>query len=70
MPRKKKLDNLRDELQPLLKKQYIRGLMDGTKAIAGVVHEKASASNKTAEERIEDILAFCNTSLELKEVNQ
>lgn len=70
MPRRKKIDNLRNELQDALKKQYVRGLTDGTKAIAGVVFEKAKDQTKTAEERIDDIIAFCTPSLGLKENKQ
>lgn len=47
-----------------LQEQFHRGMLIGTKALAGVVLEKATLY-KSAEERIADIIDFCNVSLGL-----
>ncbi len=42
------------------------GLAEGTKAISTVIYEKATDENKTCEERLDDIIAFCKTGLAIK----
>ena len=67
MPKRKKIDNLRIELQEKLKEQYLRGLTVGSKAIAGVVYQKATEQDLPAEEKLAAIIAFCEPSLKIKE---
>lgn len=67
MPKRKKIDNLRIEFQTKLKEQYIRGLSAGAKAIAGVVLQRATAQNSTAEEKLASIIAFCEPSLHIED---
>lgn len=42
---------------------FNKGLLQGCTAIAGVVLEKATKGNESAEKRIEDIIKFCEISL-------
>lgn len=41
-----------------LERQHAAGLKSGVYAVCKVVHDKATAAGKTAEERLEDITAF------------
>lgn len=41
-----------------LERQHAAGLKSGVYAVCKVVHDKATADGKTAEERLEDIIAF------------
>jgi hypothetical protein len=45
------------------------GLIAGSKAICGVVLEKAKDEEKSVEERIHDIIDFCERSLGVAEKN-
>ena len=50
-----------------LQKTHRDGLLQGSKAMCNVVLNKARDKTKTAEERLKDIVDFCNTSLENKQ---
>lgn len=44
-----------------LRKQHTAGIAQGAYAVSKVILEKATDENKTAEERLADIIAFCRT---------
>lgn len=46
-----------------LQKTHRDGLLQGSKAICDVVLKKAKDKTKNTEERLKDIIDFCNTSL-------
>lgn len=54
---------LRETFKKSLRDTFQKGLLQGSKAIAKVVFDKANDVNKTAEERIEEIKRFCSVSL-------
>lgn len=47
-----------------LQKQFNRGLLVGTQAIAGTILKK-TMNKKSVEEKLSDIIDFCNVSLNL-----
>lgn len=44
------------------------GLAEGCKAVSTVIYEKATDESKSYEERIRDIISFCETGLAIKTV--
>lgn len=54
---------LRERFNKSLKDTFTRGLLQGSKAIAKVVFDKANDESKTLEERIAEIKRFCSVSL-------
>ena len=46
-----------------LKKQYIQGLTVGSKSICKVIFDKAIDPKKSPEEKITEIVEFCDKSL-------
>lgn len=42
------------------------GLAEGCKAISTVIYEKATDESRSYEERIRDIISFCETGLAIK----
>lgn len=53
-------------VQARLLEFHQKGLAEGSKAMAGVVYEKATDTSKSYEERINDIIGFCKTGLKIK----
>lgn len=49
------------------KEVHLNGLLQGTKAISKVILDKANDTSKTSEERLEDIIKFCEVSLKEKD---
>lgn len=60
---KKDEELLRDTIQKSLKDTHSKGLLQGSKAMCGVILEKANDTTKTPEERIAEIKRFCEVSL-------
>lgn len=58
---------LKQTLEKGLRTQFLNGLRQGTTAICAVVRDKASDTEKSVEERLDDIIRFCNVSLNSKE---
>jgi len=56
---------LKAYIEEQLRTHFTRGLSQGSKAICGVVLEKAKANSGSAEEKIADIVKFCEVSLGL-----
>lgn len=52
-----------------MKQQFQEGLRQGTFAACKVIHDKALNEEKTAEERLEDIVNFCEVFASLKPKN-
>lgn len=61
----------RTELEQTINKQltqvYRKGLTVGSKSISKVLYDIASDKNKTADERLEEIIKFCETALKSRE---
>lgn len=61
--------NKKDELmlkktfEEAFKKSFNNGMVQAGKAICKVICDKASDTNKSPEERIDDIIKFCKVSL-------
>lgn len=51
------------EIREQMQKVRDSGLLAGSKAICGVVLEKAKNNTKTDAEKIQDIITFCERSL-------
>lgn len=54
---------LREAFNEGFKKAHTSGLLQGTKAISKVVLDKATDTRKTPDERLADIIKFCEVSL-------
>lgn len=50
-----------------LSKQHKRGLKEGAYAYCKVVLEHATEAHKSAEERLEEVIKFCNAIIENEE---
>lgn len=57
---------LRETFNEGFKSAQRNGLLQGAIAIAKVVLDKASTTDKSAEERLSDIIQFCEVSLRNK----
>ncbi len=62
-------DGLRMSFRQKLEEQLKHGLAQGMYAACKVMLDKASNEEKTPEERIEDIKAFCDTIVKVKASN-
>jgi len=58
-------DKLQMSFRYRLEEQFKRGLLQGSYAITKVVYDRATDENKTVDERLENIIAFCKTGLGL-----
>ena len=71
----KKIEDFEKQIKEKFEFVRNQGLIAGSKAICGVVLEKAKNEEKSVEERLHDIIDFCEVSLgvakenEIKEVN-
>lgn len=54
---------LKETFKKSLRDTFQKGLLQGSKAIAKVIFDKANDVSKTADERIEEIKKFCSVSL-------
>ena len=59
-------EKLTSLVQAKLLEQRQNGLAEGCKAISKVVYDKATDESKSYEERIRDIIIFCETGLTIK----
>lgn len=58
-----KKETLRGDLEAQMQKVRLHGLAAGAKAVSQVIYEKATAKDKTAEERLNDVINFCLTGI-------
>lgn len=63
-------NKLRDALEVTAKKIRDSGLRAGSKAICGVILDKAEDKTKTDSEKINDIIDFCERSLGIVKGNK
>ena len=56
-------NKLKEEFEKTLRQTHTRGLIEGCKALSKVILDKANNTDKTPEERILDIIKFCEVSL-------
>lgn len=61
---------LNKEIREQMQKVRDSGLLAGSKAICGVVLEKAKDSTKTEHEKLQDIIEFCERSLGVANRNE
>ena len=62
-------EKLKETIKEHLQQQFTRGLLQGSKAMCGVIMEKAKKYNgSNADEVYQDIVSFCEKSLGLPEV--
>lgn len=59
---------LKNEMVNQFTKIRAGGLLQGAKAMCDVILKKAKNTEKTPEERLSDIIAFCEVSLSNKEI--
>lgn len=60
-------DKIQMSFRMNLEKQFRNGLTQGMYAACKVISEKATDESKSAEERIQDIVKFCNTAIVAKD---
>ncbi len=53
-----------------LRKQHTAGIAQGAYAMCSVILGKAKAEGKTAEEKVADIIKFCNVCMNPKELEE
>lgn len=58
-----KADEFIKAVEPTTQKVRDTALVEGSKAICGVILQKAEDAKMTYKERIQDIISFCKTSL-------
>ena len=58
---------IQEMLTETLRDTHRNGLLQGSKAMCAVIYEKAIDSSRTYEDRIADIITFCEISLGDKE---
>lgn len=56
-------NKLKEEFEKIIKKQHTLGLIEGCKAMCRVILDKATNADNTPEERISEIIRFCEVSL-------
>lgn len=59
-------EKLTSLVQAKLLEQRQNGLAEGCKAVSKVVYDKATDESKTYEDRIRDIITFCEIGLAIK----
>ena len=52
-----------------LRKQHTAGIAQGAYAMCKVILDKARNESKTAEERLNDVIAFCNVCTNIADKN-
>ncbi len=58
-------DTIKAHIQHTLKERQDFGLAQGTYAACKVVYDKATAGGKSAEDKLDDIIAFCRPILDM-----
>lgn len=61
----KRIDELflKQEFEKKFKEQFRNGLLQGTVAFSKVVRDKATDETKPVEDRLDDIIEFCDVAL-------
>ena len=59
----KQEQKLREEFKKGFQEQFRNGMAQGVFAISKVIHEKATNASMSADERLADIIAFCEISI-------
>lgn len=60
---KKQEEKLRQEFKEGFQRQFRNGLSQGVYAISKVIYDKATNNSVSAEERIAEIVSFCELSI-------
>lgn len=57
------MDGIEAKLRDAMRSATNNGIMAGAKAMCNLVLDKAENPDKTAEEKLQDIISFCKTNL-------